>query len=386
MKILHAIEGARAASGGTTSAYFNLLEAVATHADLDVRGCCPAPASDDASNTTIRDAPAGRFELTGPPGRIRPGVFGRRLAQLVTSCDVLHLHGVWSPDLVHGALAAIEAGVPTVWQPHGMLLPDARSKSSLKKSLFMKLGLARALRGAAAIVGATEHETAESQLPVGSSDVKRFTVPLPVRSPERHTLDALRAAGRARYFQSHPDARQVVFVGRLHPVKRVELTLDALAQAPNTYLTIFGPGDDQYVATLREHATRAHVADRASFAGWLAPADRWEVLAAADALVINSVHENFGYVVAEAAACKTPVAMTDNLSLADEARKHGFAKVASADPHDLGCAMFAAADPAARAALGDAGRRWVESELSLTAVGLQLAAVYRAIAPQSARV
>jgi len=93
-------------------------------------------------------------------------------------------------------------------------------------------------------------------------------------------------------------------MGRLHPIKRVDMTIEAFAQAakerPDIRLLLLGKGEtDEYEQSLRELANRLGVADKVIFAGWVLGRQA-RGLSAAKALVLNSVIESFGYVLFEA--------------------------------------------------------------------------------------
>ena len=70
--------------------------------------------------------------------------------------------------------------------------------------------------------------------------------------------------------QPNSDRQRLLFLGRLHPIKGVELLLEAwqaLQNAlPNWDLTIAGKGDAAYVASLHAHAARLKL-QRVQFTG-----------------------------------------------------------------------------------------------------------------------
>ena len=105
-------------------------------------------------------------------------------------------------------------------------------------------------------------------------------------------------------------SRVAVFAGSLLPLKGVNLAIQALGQAPGWSLHVYGAGRDE--ARLRRLADDLHLGDRVIFKGWV---NRTEVLRAlatsADVLLFPSLHEEGGWVVAEAAALGLPVICFD---------------------------------------------------------------------------
>jgi glycosyltransferase involved in cell wall biosynthesis len=109
------------------------------------------------------------------------------------------------------------------------------------------------------------------------------------------------------------DVVQLLFLGRLEPLKGVPRLLDALplvsaALGRVVQLTVAGDGADRLA--LEQHARLIERRDsrvRVVFAGWLDASQRRDALAATDAMVVPSLWpEPFGLVGLEAAAAGVP--------------------------------------------------------------------------------
>ena len=96
----------------------------------------------------------------------------------------------------------------------------------------------------------------------------------------------------------------IVVLGRLVPHKRVELAIDALAELPDTTLTVVGHG--YWESTLQAHARRLGVTDRVRFAGCVDDVTKHRLLAAAWVHALPSVKEGWSLAVVESAAHGTP--------------------------------------------------------------------------------
>jgi D-inositol-3-phosphate glycosyltransferase len=99
-------------------------------------------------------------------------------------------------------------------------------------------------------------------------------------------------------------------VGRLDPIKGVDLVLASLAQmrTPATLVLVGGdPSGDPELERLRTRAEELGVADRLRLPGAAPQDDLPRYYHAADALVVASRYESFGLVAVEALACGTPV-------------------------------------------------------------------------------
>jgi glycosyltransferase involved in cell wall biosynthesis len=109
-----------------------------------------------------------------------------------------------------------------------------------------------------------------------------------------------------------PDTFLILYVGRLHPLKRVELLIDAMGTLPQpSDLVIVGKqlsdgSPRRYDEELKERARAAGVAARCHFVGHVSPVA--DLYTAADVTVLPSTSgEAFGRVVIESMACQTPV-------------------------------------------------------------------------------
>jgi glycosyltransferase involved in cell wall biosynthesis len=316
-------------------------------------------------------------------GRLAPGDLGRKAGADIRSgrYDVVHLHGLWSVDLLAAAGACLDCQVPLVWQPHGMLVRPALRKKRLKKLAFLRL-LAPRLRCADAVIFATCGERTGSWTPRALPRDRLHVVPLPVTGPGPcYDRTELRAQGRAR-FEVPGEAPVVLSLGRLHPVKRPQLTLSAFAsvraRVPDAVLLLAGDGDARFVSRLRSAVQQSGFSGHVRFPGWIRDQDKWLALAAADVLVQNSEFENFGYSIAEALMAETPVVLTENLAIAEEVVEAGGGVACPPDPDSLGAAVTAMLTRADRDRVGRAGRRWAEGSMTPDAVGGRLLELYHA--------
>jgi glycosyltransferase involved in cell wall biosynthesis len=97
----------------------------------------------------------------------------------------------------------------------------------------------------------------------------------------------------------------LVFVGRLVPVKQADVLVEAVARVPSARLEIIGDGPE--LTRLQQLAGDLDVTDRVTFAGALGHDDVMRHLAQSDALVLSSSHEGLPHVLIEALAMGTPV-------------------------------------------------------------------------------
>jgi glycosyltransferase involved in cell wall biosynthesis len=390
VRVAQLIQNIELTGGGTSTAFINVLAALRTRPELDVRAYCLRPPPGDSAWRTIDAAPE-RFVLSADQGTaLGPGSLGRSLAGEIEAgrVDLLHIHGLWSPDLLAAARACRRRGVPYVWEPHGMLVREAYAQKRLKKELFMLMGMRRALNGAARLVFVTAEERDHSVLPAGLSPEQLSVVPLPVVMPDLVADAAYRCAARER-FGVPQDVPCVVFMGRLHPVKRVELILRAAGamaarggEWKDLRVLLVGGGDESYTRSLLVLAGTVGLGERAIFAGWVQGEDKWRALAAGEVLTLNSLHENFGFVAVEALCVNTAPVVTSNLAIAAEMKSAGVAEVAEPNEAALASAWERAVRVQREGSMADRGRAWVREHLSIEAVGTRLSMLYEQVAAQ----
>jgi glycosyltransferase involved in cell wall biosynthesis len=126
-------------------------------------------------------------------------------------------------------------------------------------------------------------------------------LPNPVERPDLGDRDSLR--------ERHGfDGPTLVFAGRLASQKAVDVALDALTRLDGLQLVVAGDGPD--AERLRGLAGKLGLNGRARFLGPQPRGTVFELLRAADAVVLSSKWENFPHVVVEALAVGTPVIAT----------------------------------------------------------------------------
>ena len=149
-------------------------------------------------------------------------------------------------DLAERALAhaRTQLGKPYVLSIHGMLDEWNIAQKSFKKRLYLALGGRAMLEKAAAIhcTAQAEQDQSERWYPRGRSAVIPLLFDLspfdPLPGPE---------LARAKFPQTITDKPVILFVGRLHAIKRIELLIAAASElrklGQSFKLAIAGPGD-----------------------------------------------------------------------------------------------------------------------------------------------
>ena len=194
--------------------------------------------------------------------------------------------------------------------------------------------------------------------------------------------------GSVRYSQEDLAALRegpvLLYVGRFTEVKRIPLLIKALARARDRFshptpLVLLGgyPGEWEGVHPLR--AVEESGAENVFLAGWRGHADLALGLNAADAVVLPSVHEQFGQVLVEGMACGLPVIAVDAhgpATIVDDGETGWL--VPPDDESALAEALVkCATDDAERTRRGEAAYRVSRGRYSWPALAEGVAVVYR---------
>ena len=124
---------------------------------------------------------------------------------------------------------------------------------------------------------------------------------------------------------------KLIFIGRIHPVKNLEMLFQVLSELHSVpyQLQILGDGEPQYVHTLKSKT--AHMPS-IQWKGDIDGEEKFKLLANADLLVVPSHIENFGNVVIESLSQGTPVLVSDQVGNKDYVLKNNIGWVAPNEP------------------------------------------------------
>ena len=131
----------------------------------------------------------------------------------------------------------------------------------------------------------------------------------------------------------------VLYLGRLHPKKGLDVLLDAVAGLPDVALVIAGSGDARYEERLRQRAAAPGFGGRVHFAGFVSGAEKDLLLQGADVFALPSEHENFGIAVLEALMAGLPVVVSPGVALEDFVRQIGAGVVVESRAEELTAAL-----------------------------------------------
>lgn len=279
-------------------------------------------------------------------------------------CDLLHNHSLWMMPNVYPGHVASRFKLPLLVSPRGTLSDWAFTSGSWTKRIFWPLMQRPALVGATCF-----HATAVSEY----EDIRRMGFRQPVAIiPNGVDIPALAN-------ETTCGMRTLLFLGRIHPIKGLDMLLPAWAAVqarfPDWRLRITGP-DNGYLSQARNLASALGL-QRVEFSGALYGEEKWHAYQDADLFVLPTYSENFGMSVAEALAAGTPAIVTQGAPWSGlVTEKAGLWIEIGLDPLVAALEALLLHSHDELSAMGQRGRAWMERDYSWTYIGQQMAGVY----------
>jgi glycosyltransferase involved in cell wall biosynthesis len=300
---------------------------------------------------------------TGFLGLMHPALL-RDLWRAAGRADLLHVHA--GRDLVSLTALAVAAlrRTPFVAQTHGMVQPRHSLIAGLFDRLYVPL-----LRRARCCLALDDSERTGLRSVFGGRAPRIELIGNGVDEPRD---DETPASGGT------PD---VLFLARLHPVKRpvafVEAAAEVHARLPGARFTLCG-ADEGELPAVRQAIERHRLTDVVRYGGALTHGEALRRLTDATVYVLPSSSEVFPMSLLEALAAGTPTVSTEGCGIASELAALGASVVTDGSPRALADAVVALlCDETRRKELAQAGRQAVRERYGISAVADRLEEIYR---------
>ncbi len=297
----------------------------------------------------------------------------------VAGVDGVHIHGLWEQSTLIAARSARALRKPYIVSAHGMLEPGALGSNRLRKQVYAALFERGNLQGAACLHALTEVEARNYQTFLGESGSKGppiAVIPNGVEVPEALSPDLFLKA-----FPAARGKRLILFLGRLHPGKGLDLLTSAwghLAPAhKDACLVLAGPAEESTRTQLEQFAAQPELAGQVLLTGMLERPLTWSALAAAECFTLPSFSEGLSVAMLEAMGAGVPVIVTENCNLPEvEARKAGWQIRADAGELQAALGECLRNSPERNREIGRRGAALVAERYSWKVVAGQMAELY----------
>tara|TARA_R110000751_G_scaffold1474_8_gene5577 strand:- start:3378 stop:4547 length:1170 start_codon:yes stop_codon:yes gene_type:complete len=323
MNMLRVIASMDPASGGPCQGIRNSVPA------LKELGVSTTVASLDSPEASFLGQDDFNIEALGP-GKT-PYSYCKKLKnwlkQHLQDFDLVIIHGVWLYNSYGtfsewNTLKKTGVKVPKLYlMPHGMLDPyfqkaAGRKLKALRNQVFWQFLEKKVVNGVDGVLFTCAQELLLARTTFPDYHPKaELNVGYGIQPPPAKT-----EAQQQAFLKKCPEAENQsywLFLSRVHEKKGVDLLIKGYhtlfeknPQIP--ILVIAGPGmETTYGQMLKKLAEGLPV----YFTGMLKGAEKWGALYSADWFILPSHQENFGIAVVEALACKTPVAISDQVNI-----------------------------------------------------------------------
>lgn len=276
--------------------------------------------------------------------------------------NVIHVHGVFN-GLVSGVCrAARREKIPYILEPFGTLSDYCLNKNLWLKKISLGLFERKNIESATLVRFSSEQEK--------STALKNFNIRNSIvlgHGIDNKGFDRLPMRGNLRKKLGLGDEdKLILFLGRLQPIKGLEVFLPAFLQWQRTrrerwFFAIAGPDEQGYQKKL-EKILRETQDKRAFLTGPLFDEAKLEAFSDADIFCLPSLHENFGIAAAEAAACRKPILISNQTGVAQAVRDFHLGIVVAPTINGFMNGLGKMANRQDEwLAMGERGRAWVES-------------------------
>lgn len=360
--LLHIGLGLHPSTGGTTAVVADFTRAVpgkvvalCDRQHLQREGCALA----DALTLNVASGLRGRlYDWIPASESVRLRNFSHNVS--VAVCHVLYRHHV---HLVRRV--AKQRRIPYWVVPHGCLDPYAFSYRRWQKELWMALIGKRFLTEASCVLCATQAE--KRKMARRYTGVNIRVVNWPISSLDLAGANEARAQVAAE-LGLRDDARVLLYVGRLHSMKRPLETIRAMAAAgeKNVHLVMIGPPETCSIEECRQVAQECG-ARNIHVLGPVYGSAKLKYLLAADGFISLSQRENFGLAAGEALMAGVPLILSPGNDLGGEFDDGSFSwRLCTDEIGEAAIAIreFARLDRNELRRRGELGRDWAQSRLS----------------------
>ena len=300
-----------------------------------------------------------------------------RIRKDIKNHEVIHIHEHRQTLAIFVSHFAGKNNIPYVVQAHGSVLPFFQKEGL--KNIFDKVFGFRILHNASCVFALTEVEK-EQYLKMGVEEDKIEIVPLGINLEEYENLPQ-KGSFRSR-FNIAEDDKLILFVGRIHEIKGLDLLVDAFNDLidhngeVSIKLAIVGP-DDGYLSKLEEKINEYSLKENVIITGPLYKEEKQEALVDCDLFVMPSKYESFTTSGLEAMACGKPLVLTKNNHIHDWV--DGNVGIACGDDKDslrkaIETVLF---DDDLSAVYGEKGKELIKTKYNWDIINTQILDIYK---------
>ena len=251
----------------------------------------------------------------------RSGLYGKILSlgeiikfyKLIVQADCVLTHQLYNFQNIYLMIIAKLVNKPFILMPHGTLTHYQKNQHRFRKLLVDNIFFNRFIENTNAIAVATNAEMNQLGIKLSRKAIK---IGIGINEMKAELI-----------FRDTPSMFNFLYIGRLDPIKRVDLTLIAfsrfLLKYPNSCLRIAGDGDPKIVRTLHELVMDLKISEKVQFMGWVYGEQKSVIFTRSDFIILNSEKENFAIGIAEGQSFGLPALVTRFVAFSEIVEEYG---------------------------------------------------------------
>jgi glycosyltransferase involved in cell wall biosynthesis len=367
--ICHVIPSLDPESGGPAQAIHHFINATAHLHKHEIFTTNEGISSIEAELSIRKKSKAeiSFFNYSGTHSYKWSGELWQHLKRSANQIHLMHIHAGFSFISMLTARYCRKNNIPYIYRPLGVFSDYSLSQGNqILKKVFFPLEI-KNLGGACAVHVTSNQEKRDIEA-LGIPEENISVIPIPLNISDKS-------------FETHIPHKpvQLGFLSRLHPKKNIETLLAACSEFRygDFVLKMAGNGEPDYIQELKNKSDQIGIS--VEWIGFLNEEHKttfWEEI---DWLVLPSLHENYGIVVAEALSRGKPVIISDQVEIGDFFRDEEVGFITGTDSASLVSALEKALrmDQADYQQISKSAFNWSKSTVSYPAVETQLNGLYQ---------
>jgi glycosyltransferase involved in cell wall biosynthesis len=304
-----------------------------------------------------------------------------QLTPLIKNADIVHVHGLWHHPGYIAAQLATKYEKPLVISPHGEILPVAMNIHSFRKLVYLRFRTRKFFAAAAGFHALTAIE--ENAVLQNFPNMTTAMIPNGIEPVEPISHGAVGLANSL--WPKLVDRTVILFMGRIHEIKGIDLLLKALKMAirENSNIRLLIAGNDFGAEeALRRLSSELGIENQVVWAGHLHGREKEAALAVSDISVLPSKSDVVGLATLEAMQAGIPVIITEECG-GDIVAEEGAGIIVESTPEQMADTINQLADNHELSRkMGNRGKQTVATHFGAEASAIGMNSFYSSIIEQ----
>ena len=229
-----------------------------------------------------------------------------KLFKFLNNFDIIHCHSIWSVKIAMIARYCNSLGIKVIFSSHGYLDDWSMKHSIIKKKLFSFFILNKIIKRSK-IFFSNIGEFNESSKKIEFGDA--FVIP-----------NGIDTATYNKKKNSNKKQKKIIFFGRIHEKKGIEILLYAISEIPKEFfkkfkIEITGPGDEKYINKIKLMISKFKIGDYVSMLPPKSREQKIDYLLSSDVFILPSYEEGDSIALKEAMSAGNAVIISEQCRL-----------------------------------------------------------------------